>query len=358
MNASLWLVLIATLVAFDTPEDGGGSITLRWDPLPQAQEYILERAESPEGPFRRVATLDAWVREYTDREAKDRTPYYYRLWGKVAPDSLRLIGTAGPVVSTPQWFRTSRTGILIAILILTALFWFFVTQARRGEPLFIRKIPGLEAIDDAVGRAAELGRPIVYVPGLLGLNNITTIASLGILRRVARKAAEYEVDLIMPNADPVVMATAQETVREAYLDAGRPDLFRPQNILYLTSDQFGFAAGVDGILVREKPGAVFLQGYFYAESLILAETAHAAGAIQIAGTTATTQLPFFIAASDYTLIGEEMLAASAYLSKDPIMLGSLKAEDWAKALILLFLILALLLKTLGIVDLSVLLTSR
>ena len=358
MGIPFWLILFTALTASDAPEDEGGRIVLQWDPVPQAVGYLVERARTPEGPFKTVAALDAWVREYTDTGVQDGVPYYYRVQAKLPGDSLRFVGTAGPVIASPQWFRTSRTGILVAILILTGLFWTFVSRARRGEALFIRKIPGLEAIDDAVGRAAELGRPIVYVPGLLGLNNITTIASLGILRRVARKAAEYEVDLIMPNADPVVMATAQETVREAYLDAGRPDLFRPQNIVYLTSDQFGFAAGVDGILVREKPGAVFLQGYFYAESLILAETAHAAGAIQIAGTTATTQLPFFIAASDYTLIGEEMLAASAYLSKDPVMLGSLKAEDWANALILLFLIVALILKTLGIVDLSVLLTSR
>ncbi|MCK4232582.1 hypothetical protein KAX21_06505, partial [candidate division WOR-3 bacterium] len=43
-----------------------------------------------------------------------------------------------------------------------------------------------------------------------------------------------------------------------------------------------------------------------------------------------TQLPFFIAACDYTLIGEELFAASAYLDRDPQLLGSLKSEDMAK----------------------------
>lgn len=255
-----------------------------------------------------------------------------------------------------EYFNTARIGLLFAIILLAILFVYFIRAARTKGAGLMRRVPGLEAIDEAVGRAAELGRPVVYLPGLVGLNNITTIASLGILRRVAKKTAEYDVDLIMPNADPLVMTTAQEVVKEAYYEAGRPDLFKPQNIFFLTSDQFGYAAGVDGILVREKPGAVFLQGYFYAESLILAETAHSTGAIQIAGTTATTQLPFLIAACDYTLIGEEMLAASAYLSKDPILLGSLKAEDIAKALVMAFLLIATIFKLAGI-DLSKLLIA-
>ena len=79
--------------------------------------------------------------------------------------------------------------------------------------------------------------------------------------------------------------------------------------------------GLDGIMVRERPATVFLLGMFYAESLILAETANSVGAIQIAGTDASSQLPFFIAACDYTLIGEELYAASAYMSREPLLLG-------------------------------------
>ena len=41
-----------------------------------------------------------------------------------------------------------------------------------------------------------------------------------------------------------------------------------------------------------------------------ARLGNAAGAIQIAGTDAVTQLPFFITTCDYTLIGEELYAAS------------------------------------------------
>ncbi len=253
-------------------------------------------------------------------------------------------------------FEVQKTGILVVLVALAGLFFYWIRRARSHE-IRLRRIPGLEALDDAVGRAAEMGRPVLFATGILGLNNIAVLAALGILRRVAQKAAEYQVGFLMPNADPIVMTTAQEIIKEAYQSAGRPDLLSEASVFYLTSDQFGYAAGVDGVMLREKPGAVFLQGYFYAESLILAETAQSVGAIQIAGTTATTQLPFFVVACDYVLIGEEMLAASAVLSREPNLLGSIKAEDWAKAAIALFLVVAVVLKMLG-VDLTPLLNTR
>ncbi len=40
---------------------------------------------------------------------------------------------------------------------------------------------------------------------------------------------------------------------------------------------------------------------------------------------------------DYTLIGEELFAASAYLSRDPQQLGSLKGHDFGKLVIILIL---------------------
>ncbi len=106
-------------------------------------------------------------------------------------------------------------------------------------------------------------------------------------------------------------------------------------VYYLTDDQFGYAAGVDGLFLRQKPATIFYQGAFFAESLILAETGNSIGAIQIAGTAMPAQLPFFVAACDYTLIGEELFAASAYLSREPKLLGSLKGQDIGGKLVFL-----------------------
>jgi hypothetical protein len=192
-----------------------------------------------------------------------------------------------------------------------------------------------------------MGRPILYVAGLTGVGDVATIAAMLILGHLARRTAAYETPILVPCNDPMVMAIQREIVHEAYLEAGKPDAYDPENIFYVTDSQFGYVAAVGGIMMRQKPAANFYMGYFFAESLILAETGAASGAIQIAGTDADTQLPFFITSCDYTLMGEEFYAAGAYLSRDPILLAQLKGQDFGKALIFAAILLGTVLVTLS-----------
>ena len=94
---------------------------------------------------------------------------------------------------------------------------------------------------------------------------------------------------------------------------------------------------------------MLLHGRVLRESLILAETGNSIGAIQIAGTAMPAQLPFFVAACDYTLIGEEFFAASAYLSGEPEQLGSLKGQDVGKVVVAILLVVGVLMATLGVI---------
>jgi len=250
-------------------------------------------------------------------------------------------------VATAQWFNHRKLPLLLLILMLSIAVIYYILSARSGKELFIRKINGLESMDEAVGRATEKGKPILFVPGIGDLDDIQTIAGLTILSQLAYKAATYDAELIVPVCRSMVLSTAREVVKEAYLKAGRPDAFRKDNIFYLTDDQFGYVAGIDGIMVREQPAANFFLGTFYAESLILAETGFATGAMQTAGTAQPSQLPFFVVTCDYTLIGEELFAASAYLSKEPNQLGSLKGQDFGKLIIVLMIIIGSILEMAG-----------
>ena len=152
---------------------------------------------------------------------------------------------------------------------------------------------------------------------------------------------------IVPNTYATVMIIAQEVVKASCINAGRPEAYQERDVFYVTSEQFPFTAAVNGLMLRERPATNFYLGKFYAESLILAETGFQAGSIQIAGTDELTQIPFFVAACDYTLMGEELYAASAYLSNDPLQLGTLKAQDIAKLIVVALVIAGTLAVTLG-----------
>ncbi|HIE09061.1 MAG TPA: hypothetical protein EYP65_04355 [Armatimonadetes bacterium] len=242
-------------------------------------------------------------------------------------------------------FWAQSLGLAVGMLaVLGAVAWagIFGRQRREGG-LYLRRIPGLEAIDEAVGRATEMGRPMLFSLGLEGLT-VTTFAGLAVLGYVARLSARYGARLLVPVCQPEVLPVAREVVREAYQAEGRLDAYNPEDIRYLTSDQFGYASGVVGMMHREKVASNFFFGGFAAESLILAETGHHVGAMQVAGTPDMYQIPFFIAACDYTVIGEEFYAASAYLSREPVMLGSVVGQDWGKGALFLLILLGILAK--------------
>lgn len=223
--------------------------------------------------------------------------------------------------------------VRVLIAILSAFILGNIFMARRGKKLFIRRIPGLSAIEEAVGRATEMGKPIAFSPGL-GSIDLVTLAGLAVLSHVARLAARYRTKLLVLVNDSVVYPVAEEVCRQAYIKEGKLDEFDREDVRYITGDQFGYASGVVGIMMREKVATNLMFGSFYAESLILAEAGQQIGAVQVAGTTSTTQIPFFVASCDYTIIGEELFAASAYLTREPTQLGSLVGQDWGKMLFL------------------------
>ncbi|HDL03532.1 MAG TPA: hypothetical protein ENH25_05315 [candidate division Zixibacteria bacterium] len=348
----------------DAPDDHGHAIDLTWEKSADDGAgqmnvigYMVFRADSPDGPFDARSDLLFGVTEFTDAGAMnkgendympDHQDYYYKVRALTADSAVYADSEIfGPVQSYGQWFNWERLAVFLMVAGFLFLMIHFIRRAKGGADLYVRRLAGIEAVDEAIGRATEMGKPILYVLGLGTAADIATIASYTILGRVAKKVAEYQTGLIVPCYDPIVMTVAQETVRTAYMDAGRPDAFSEDMVYFVTNQQFAYVAGVNGVMLRERPATNLYMGKFYAESLILAETGVVAGSIQISGTDEISQIPFFVVACDYTLIGEELYAASAYLGKEPLLLGSLKAQDYAKAGVILLAIIGFISLMLG-----------
>lgn len=381
---------ITELEAQDTPNDSGSSILVTWKAWPNETaetEYVVLVSEAKDGQFFEAAVVPGGLSFRSDQpryfgfaeknkdyhyamlklseeevkeprkglfQGKDKTEYFF----KVIIRHGELTQEAGPVsaISYQNFFDYGKLNNFILMIIFGCVVMWFIQHAKKNPNLFIRKISGLDAVDEAIGRATEMGKPIFYVTGLLPMSELPTIASVNILGRAAKIVAEHDTLLKVPCYDPIVMSVAQEVVKDSYTKAGRPDAYREENVFYVTSDQFSYVAAVDGMMMREKPATNFLLGYFYAESLLLAEAGAAIGAIQIAGTDALAQLPFFVTTCDYTLIGEELYAASAYLSREPVLLGSLRGQDIGKAFLMAVLVLGTALTLTGIPFLKHLLT--
>ncbi|SLM50138.1 conserved membrane protein of unknown function [Nitrospira japonica] len=365
----------ADLRVFDTPNDAGQNLTVLWAPGssdgPESRYQVLAGdggssdpstlkvvAEFPANShFVRDAKAPWWTRSAepswhqfiikSGKEIELKDGHVYAVTVALVRGDQRGVGTILQASPHPDWFNWNQTNNLLVALGFGVLVFYTIRHAKRKD-IFLRRIAGLDAVDEAIGRSTELGKPILYLTGAHDMSDPSTIAAAVILGRVAKKTAAYETELMVPHRDPITMAVCQEITKQAYLEAGKPDLFKDDSNFFITSDQFSYTAAVDGIMLRKKPAANFFMGSFFAESLLLTETGASTGAIQIAGTDSDHQLPFFVTTCDYTLIGEELYAASAYLSKEPIQIGTLRGQDIGKAVILSAIAIGTVVATIGV----------
>jgi len=241
-------------------------------------------------------------------------------------------------------------GLLMLVVIMGATV-YFTKRAQGGKVQPIRRVPGIDAMDEAIGRSVEMGRPVVASHGIASLRDATTgpqtIAGLSVLSYVAKKTSEVGAELIVPVRSPEVWPIAADIVETAYKVSGKAEDYKVENIRFLSNDQFAYSSNYIGLLMREKPGANIMIGAYWAESLQLAETGSRVGCMQISGTAQTSQLPFFLVATDYCLIGEEIYSAGAYLTNDAQMIGSLAGTDVGRIIAVALSLLGALIVTLG-----------
>ena len=167
-----------------------------------------------------------------------------------------------------------------------------------------------------------------FSPGLWGID-IVTLQALAILTYIVRFAATHATRVIVGTADATLLPVAEESVREAY--ASRRDSRRPVpsggRALRL-GRPVRLRAGLGGDHGPRADGdATSTSAQFFAEALILTENGRALGAFRWPAAPDPTQIPFFIATCDYVVIGDEYYAASAYLTREPTLTGSLVGQD-------------------------------
>lgn len=242
-----------------------------------------------------------------------------------------------------------RLAGLVFLIVTIGTMLYGINKAKSKLP-YVRKIAGLEAITEAVGRATEMGKAVFCTPGwadVTGGSAGATFAALDIIGHVARMTAKYDTRLIVAVSFPNVYPLAEQTVQQAYLMEGKREKYDPDMVRFTSPEQYAYAAAVLGMVQREKVAACVYVGAFASEAVDFAEAAVAVEAIAIAGSTSTNQLPYFTAACDYTLIGEELLAAGAYVSKDAARLGSVQGQDYAKVVAFVVVLLGALSATAG-----------
>ena len=235
------------------------------------------------------------------------------------------------------------TGMILFILMFALTLYFM----RGGKINFIRRVPALDSIEEGIGRAAEMGRPVIASPGAAQAGiNYWTIAALSILSYVAAQCAKNDLRLLVPlggsDQSYTLVEIARDIVENQYTLAGRQESYKVDDLPFLSGRQFAWASAYCGMLMREKPALNVMVGEQWATAIYISEVSHETGTFTLSSSTYLSNVACLAVSSDYIMIGEEMVAAGAYLSKEPVQLASIVTQDLIKALAVAFLIVGVI----------------
>lgn len=239
---------------------------------------------------------------------------------------------------------------LIILLMTIILIYFYIDRGKRGKLPRIRSFPAMEALREACARAAEMGRDVFYSTGLGGLHDQyapMTMASLGILGEAAKLCGEVGAKLKYYAVRAYMVPIVRDLLKMGYASAGRPELYSPDEVIYVGEEQRAYMAAVMGYILRERPATVIILGATFWETINVLGTGAIAGAFQIGGTPRLYYLPVVTCVCDYYLIGEELYAASAAITKDPPQMATIEGLDIMKFIILALLVVGFILTSLG-----------
>lgn len=237
----------------------------------------------------------------------------------------------GRVISFILWIATFAT------------FYYLVDQVKRGKKLRLRRLPAIDGIDEIVGRAVEIGRPVLFTDG--GTGSLASVLAPQLLAGVrfgtylAEKCAELDAELLAVECHPDVLPLLIGNFEDCYRFYGKD--VPPETVLYIPQG-YSYTLGCGALIRRERVAGTVMVGPFQHEAVFVAEAGMEVGAIQVAGTARSSQIAYFAATVDYPLIGEDIYAGAAYLSGIPEQLGTIFGEDPYKIISIVLVLLAVI----------------
>lgn len=239
--------------------------------------------------------------------------------------------------------RTANVAPFTLLITIVVVMLISLWYQKTGKTIYIRRLAAVDAIDEAVGRAVELARPVHFSTGVRSIyhsTGIEVLAGMEILGYLARLTARNGARLIATVASPANIPIVESIIREAYTIENRSDEYRSDMVLHLSPNQQAYIGGVQGLFFREKVAANIFIGPLLAEALPIVETGFRVGAMQVSGTASVTgSIPALVAVCEYTLIADEVYAAAAYTSGNKTTINSVLMTDISKAIMVALIVI-------------------
>jgi hypothetical protein len=221
-------------------------------------------------------------------------------------------------------------------------------RAKQGKITYLRELPAVRAIPDAIRRATEMGRPVYFAPGSHPLTHGTyggaTMAGLTILRYVSRLCAEQQTRLEVHITQSDALPVANEAVRLGCIEAGHPEEELRQTVTFTGTGNnlLPFSAAQ----IRDEAGASMMFGDAGATTMVVLSSAAYAKIFQIIGNTEDSNCCWLPPMCDYFVMCDGPQAAAAYVSEDPEIMNTVLGFDIQKIVVIGIMVIGLILQTL------------
>jgi hypothetical protein len=204
----------------------------------------------------------------------------------------------------------------------------------------IRRLPALDAAEEAVHICSEKGKTLFYEMGHLGVGLGSMAphpgyygwipAIMSLIKHLSTVCAKVGVKMNLVGYDAVGVTMARDYMREGYTIGGRGDIYSPDNVIYIPNYVVGMLYSID-IIKREKPGAgIVIGAHWWANSVSLVEALNIEDSFCVAGTVYPADNAPAAIAADVATFGEENIAIGSYLSQDALSSSCLIGEDVVK----------------------------
>ncbi len=237
----------------------------------------------------------------------------------------------------------------LALLVVYLLIYLYLLAASRRRSALppLRAIAAYTRLDNAVARAAELGKGIHISPGAGGIESgshpAETLAGLTAMEHVARQTALSGANLIATAGEGATYTLADNVVARGYAAVGRSADYQPTTTRFVSQSQSNtlpYSVGAADVIEHEGVEASVTIGAFGPDYLLVGEAGHRQGVEQVVGATNPQALTTMVLANPLgqVLIGEEIFAAGAYLQGRTSHRASLVAQDAIRILLILLII--------------------
>ncbi|HEX8680731.1 MAG TPA: DUF6754 domain-containing protein [Ardenticatenaceae bacterium] len=232
-----------------------------------------------------------------------------------------------------------------------AFLLIYLRIERGGRAPTLRPLTGIASLRAVADQAIEEGQALHLALGSGSLSDLTaaeTAMGLVVLDSIAEQANRTGQSAIVTTADPVSQLLAADQLRQQQAGRGENPLTGAR---FVAPQPAAYGAGTRGMMQRERLGVSVLVGHFGEEYLFLAEE-RPGGSLpihqpELAATAQVETLPLVYLTAKRPVLGEEIFALGAYLTRWPSHLAGVVLQDLGRIIVIVAIVVGIVLRAAG-----------